>query len=191
MMAIINESIPAFTTPDLTTYLSTRDVEGTKQAKEYIDEMNRIIFKDVIETLQAHYGLAQDKWWLVGIPKGIRNECDRLYNDNNGEHERWRYLFFINYADILMHGTNWDLFKDYYNFYGKGKKASLIRWINRVNKARTVTHHAEKGPLSKKDVEYVKTVYDLVKAHIEQRVKVVPNKQYIFDEAETSEDVAA
>jgi len=156
MMAVINEARPAFTTPDLTAYLSTRDVEGTKQAKDYIDEMNRIIFEDVITTLQTHYGSAQNEWWLNGVPKGIRNDCDKLWNDNQGEHERWQYLYFINYADILMHGSNWELFKDYYNFYGKGKKASLIRWIARVNKARTVTHHAEKGPLSKKDVEYVR-----------------------------------
>ena len=190
MMAVISEVVPAFTTPELTHYLSTRDVEGTKQAKDYIDEMNRIIFQDVISTLQSHYGTIQNKWWLTGIPKGIRNDCDRMYNDNNGEHERWQYLFFINYADILMHGSNWDLFKDFYNFYGKGKKASLIRWIARVNKARTVTHHAEKGPLSKKDVEYVRLVHQLVKTHIEGREKVIPNKQYIFDEVETVEDVA-
>ncbi len=190
MMALINEAIPDFTTPELNTYLTTRDVEGTKQAKDYIDEMNKIIFEDVIATLQNHYGTIQNKWWMTGVPKGIRNECDRMYNDNNGEHERWQYLFFINYADILMHGQNWDLFKEYYNFYGKGKKSSLIRWIPRINKARTVTHHAEKGPLSKKDVEYVRLVHQLVKSHIEGRVKVTPGKQYV-DDLETAEEIAA
>jgi DNA sulfur modification protein DndB len=190
MMALISEQIPSFSTPELQTYLSTRDVEGTKQAKEYIDEINRIIFEDVIETLQKHYGPVGDGWWINGVPKGIRNDCDRLYNEHNGEHARWQYLFLINYIDIMMHGSNWDLFKDYYNFYGKGKKASLVRWIVRVNKARTVTHHAEKGPLSTKDVEYVRLVHQLVKTHIEGRVKVTPGKQYIFDDAEATSDVS-
>ena len=88
-MAVINEALPSFVTPDLMAYLNTRDVEGTKQAKDYIDEMNRIIFDDVISTLQSHYGMTQNKWWLTGVPKSIRNDCDRMYNEANGEHEQW------------------------------------------------------------------------------------------------------
>jgi hypothetical protein len=191
MMALINEANPEFVTYELKTYLESRDVHGTKEAKDLIDDMNRIVFEDVVERLQDHYGTAQEKWWNNGIPKGIKNDCDLRHNEHNDGRERWRYLTFINYEAILMHAQNWDLFKDYYNFYGKGKKASLIRWIPRVNKARTITHHAEKGPLSKKDVEYVRTVHQLVKTHIEGNIKLVPNKQYIFDEAETGDDMGS
>jgi hypothetical protein len=85
-----------------------------------------------------------------------------------------------------LYEDNWDLFKDYYNFYGKGKKADLVRWIGRVNKARTVTHHMAKGPLSKEDVAYVRTVHQLVKQHIEPREAVTAGKRYIFDDAEAA-----
>ena len=191
MMAIINESNPTFTSPDLVNYLRTRDVEGTREAKDFIDEINVIIFEDVIKTLKEHYGEAEKLWWMQGIPAPIRSECDKRYNESQGERDRWRYLFFINYVDILMYRQNWDLFKDYYNFHGKGKKSSLVRWMQKINKHRTVTHHAEKGPLSKKDVEYVRIVYDLVKIHIEGRVKVTPNKQYIPDQDSEAVDEAA
>ena len=182
MMAVINESIPDFTTVELTTYLSTRDVEGTKQAKDYIDEVHTIIYKDVISTLKSHFGTTKDAWWMQGIPTAIRTDCDTRYNIANADHERWQYLYLINYASIIVHGQNWELFKEYYNFYGKGKKAELVRWIGRINKARTVTHHAEKGPLSKRDVEYVRLVHQLVKEFIEPRKKVIPGKQYIVEQ---------
>jgi DGQHR domain-containing protein len=191
MMALINERVASFATSELSKYLSARDVEGTKEAKSHIDEINLIIFEDVIATLQHYFGTEQEKWWMSGIPKGIRNDCDQRYNDANDGRERWRYLTLINYAEILMYGQNWELFKDYYDFYGKGKKASRVRWIQLINKSRTVTHHAEKGPLKKKDVEYVRLVHQLVKTHIQGRLKVTPGKQYITEEAETVEDFTA
>jgi DNA sulfur modification protein DndB len=111
----------------------------------------------------------------------VRNECDKRYNDSIGEHERWRYLDLINYSDIVLYKTNWEVFQNFYNFYGKGKKSDLVRWISRVNKARQVTHHAEKGPLSRDQVEYVRRVHTLVKEHIEQRNPVEPNFQHLTD----------
>ena len=117
-------------------------------------------------------------------PTAIRSAYRRnagINNENNGEHERWRYLFFINYIDIVTYGDNWDLFKDNYNFYGKGSKATLVRWIAKVNRARTVTHHAEKGPLSKDQVAYVMRVHELVTTHIQQGVPVDPKVRYLTD----------
>lgn len=183
MMAIVMEAIPAFDLPEVRNYLDSQDAEGTKQAKEMIDEINRIIFDDVLATLKATFGEVRDAWWMQGVPKNVRIDCDRLYNENNGEHDRWRYLFFVNYADIVTHGDNWDLFKDHYNFYGKGKKADLVRWIGKVNKARTVTHHAEKGPLSRDQVDYVRRVHELVKRHIQGREPVDARQRYLDDGA--------
>jgi hypothetical protein len=181
LMAIIHEALPSFDLKEVREYIESQDAEGTKQAKDKIDDINRIVFNNVLETLKAKYGEARDAWWLQGVPKTVRNECDRNYNENNGEHERWRYIFLVNYADIVLHADNWDSFKDYYNFYGKGAKATLVRWIGKVNKARTVTHHAEKGPLSKDQVAFVGRVHELVKLHIEQKVPVDPTKRYLAD----------
>lgn len=190
-MAIIYEAVPSFDLKEVREYLESQDVEGTKQAKDMIDEINRILFNDVLATLKAKYGEAKDAWWVQGVPKTVRNDCDRNYNENNGELERWRYLFFVNYADIVLYGDNWENFKDYYNFYGKGAKATLVRWIGKVNKARTVTHHAEKGPLSKDQVAFVARVHELVKTHIEGKVPVDPKHRYLTDEAAAVLDAVA
>jgi DNA sulfur modification protein DndB len=190
MMAIIGEAIPAFDLPEVRAYLDSQDAEGTKQAKDMIDEINRIVFDDVLTTLKAKFGEIRDAWWMQGVPKNVRIDCDRLYNENQGEHDRWRYLFFVNYADIVTYGDNWDLFKEHYNFYGKGKKADLVRWIGKINKARTVTHHAEKGPLSRDQVEYVRRVHELVKRHIEGGEPVDPRRRYLDDGAQLSEAAA-
>ena len=191
LMAIIYEALPAFDLKEVRDYIESQDAEGTKRAKDMIDEINRILFDDVLKTLKTKYGEARDAWWVQGVPKTVRNDCDRNYNENNGEHERWRYMFFVNYADIVLHGDNWDSFKDYYNFYGKGAKATLVRWIGKVNKARTVTHHAEKGPLSKDQVAFVSRVYELVKLHIEGKVPVDPKLRYLTDNAASSLETAA
>lgn len=181
LMAIISDAIPKFDLPEVRQYLEDQDAEGTKRAKEMIDDINRILFSDVIGKLKEKYGEAKDAWWISGVPKSVRNECDRNFNENNGEHERWRYLYLINYIDIVTHGENWGLFKDRYNFYGNGPKNSLVRWISKVNKARTVTHHAEKGPLSKDQVAYVNRVHELVKTHIQQGIPVDPKARYLHD----------
>lgn len=183
MMAIIYTTDSSFDPPEVKRYLESQDAEGTRQARVMIDEINQILFDDVLTTLKAKFGEEKDAWWLSGVPKAIRIEADKNYNNDNGEHERWRYLYLIDYLGIVLHDSNWDLFKDRYNFYGKGAKATLVRWIGKVNKARTVTHHAEKGPLSKDRVEYVRRAHELVKRHILGGEPVDGRKQLLFDES--------
>lgn len=191
MMSIIHECDASFNIPEVVAYMSSRDMEGTKQAKDMIDDINKMIFDDVLASLRGKYGTVQEAWWVKGVPKAVKNSCDQRYNESQGEHERWQYLTLANYPEIIMHSDNWEMFRDYYNFYGKGKKGDLIRWIGRVNKARTVTHHAEKGPLSKEDVEYVRLVHQLVRTHIGGREKVIANRRGPLDRQEQEPSPAA
>lgn len=183
MMAIIMEADRTFEVEEVRRYLESQDAAGTRQAREMIDEINQIVFDDVLTTLKSAYGEEKDAWWLSGVPKGIRIEADKNYNNDNGAHERWRYLYLIDYVGIVLHEGNWEFFKDRYNFYGKGPKASLVRWIVKINKARQVTHHAEKGPLSRDQVEYVRRVHELVRRHIREGEPVDGKLQLLFDEA--------
>lgn len=181
MMAIIHDALPAFDVAEVRAYIESQDAEGTKQAREMIDHINRILFDDVLGALKDKFGETGDAWWLKGVPKSVRNECDKQYNESDGERERWRYLYLINYSEIIQYDDNWEMFKDFYNFYGKGKKADLVRWIMKINKARQITHHAEKGPLSRDQVEFVRRVHELVREHIEERNPVIPNHRYLPD----------
>jgi DGQHR domain-containing protein len=183
LMAIIYEANPNFDLPEVKAYLDSQDIEGTRRAKVMIDAINEVVFEDVVKKLRDHYGDAKEAWWFQGVPNGIRKACDIRCNDDNGAHEKWRYFTFIDYADIVVFQDNWNLFKDNYNFYGKGKKAELVRWIVKVNKARQVTHHSEKGPLSKDQVAYVERVHELVTYHIRDDHPVEGNRRYLYDDA--------
>jgi DNA sulfur modification protein DndB len=93
MMAIIMEADGTFQIEEVRRYLESQDAAGTRQAREMIDEINQIVFDDVLTTLKSVYGEEKDAWWLPGVPKGIRIEADKNYNNDNGAHERWRYLY--------------------------------------------------------------------------------------------------
>ena len=190
MMSIIYERDQSFDLPEIVNYLNSRDIEGTETARGMIDDINRILYEDVVSKLKQTYGTEKDAWWQHGVPVPIKNSCDEQFNRNPGEHDRWQYLYLINYLDIIMYKNHWDLFKDNYDFYAKGKKAYRVRWITKVNKSRTVTHHAEKGPLSKSEVEFVKQVHDLVKTHILEGEKIVPKQQYLTEPGDEAVDAA-
>jgi len=182
MMAIIHSTKSEFDPVEVRDWIQSQDAQGTTQAGTMINEISEILFKDVLARLQQKFGGDEKSWLLKGVPLAVRNACDQRYNDDGtGKYERWRFLDLINYSDIVLYQENWNLFKDHYNFYGKGKKADLVRWINKLNKARQVTHHAEKGPLSRTQVEFVRRVHALVKEHIEKQKPVDPNRLYLPD----------
>jgi DGQHR domain-containing protein len=194
MMAIISEALPEFCPPKVKEYLEKRDVEGTKIARSMIDEINEILFNDVTTKLKEAYGTEKNAWWMKGVPENVRIPAAEKHNKKEGERDPWNYIFLIDYPAIVLYKDNWEkLFKSHYNFYGKGKKGLLPRWITKINEARQVTHHAEKGPLDREDVEFVRKVHRLVLMHIRDGVPLTPNKQYLSDNDEakaiTKEDV--
>ena len=168
MMGIIGEIYPEFAAAnkELQEYLSTRDKEGTNIARDLIDNINHILFEDVVARLKELYGTVKDSWWWKGIPTNIREKCDDQVNRDNGEKERWQYLSLSDYQSIVVYDKNWELFGDRYDFEGRGKKADRVKWIGRLNKIRQTTHHPEKGLISKDDVTFVKNIHARVKEKI-------------------------
>ncbi len=182
MLAIIGEMDASFEDKEVREYLAKQDIEGTRQARAWIDEINSIVFDDVVAKLKENNPGKTDSWWVNGIPRSVRDGADKRFNEEDGKHERWQYLNWIDYLSIVQHAGNWDLFKNHYNFYGKGKQSSLIRWIVQVNECRKITHHAEKGPLSHEQVDFVRRVHELVVRHIRDAEPVDGKKQLLFDD---------
>ncbi len=183
MMAIVASARPEFSSQELREYLESQDVAGTSEAREMLLEIHGILFEDVVSTLRAHYGDVRDAWWISGVPSKVRIECDVRYNtEGDTSRDRWQSLNLIDYSEIITYGDNWDLFKDRYNFYGKGAKAKLARWVVKISRLRNITMHVEKGPLSRDQVQYVRDVYALVKRHIEGGEPVDGKTQLLFDE---------
>ena len=54
-----------------------------------------------------------------------------------------------------------------------------LKWIRKLALARTITHHAEKGPLPKEDVDFVGRVHALVKEHIVDKEEVDGKSNYL------------
>jgi len=185
MMAIVASARPDFDLPEIKAYLESQDAAGTAQAADMIKEIHKILYDDVVSTLKASYGEVRDAWWFTGVPKQVRIDCDVRYN-NEGDttRDRWQSLNLIDYSQIVVYEGNWDLFKDRYNFYGKGAKAKLARWIGKISRLRNITAHVEKGPLSRDQVDYVREVHALVKRHIEGGEPVDGKTQLLFDEPE-------
>lgn len=185
MMAIIHDRDPSFETRELTDYISKQDIEGTKEAKVLIDDINEIIFDDVVDKLQAKYGKARNAWWEQGVPKGIRIASYERYTTESDGRELHQFLTLSNYPEILQFEQNWDEFKDYYSFpenKSRRKKADQVAWIQRLNKIRNITHHVEKGPLLKDQVDYVRRAHRLVKTHIAGRQAVTAGSVYLPNE---------
>lgn len=182
MMAIIHSAKGnKFDLPEVTEWIHSQDAEGTKQAREMINQINEILFKNVVETLKTKFGENEKEWWMKGVPPKVRIECDKQFNESQGDHERWQFLYLVNYGEIVTYVDNWDQFKDYYDFYRKGKKTERVRWIAKVNKARQITHHSEKGPLPHDQIEFVRRVHTLVKEHIEQRKLIGPTDEGLLE----------
>lgn len=185
MMAIINASKKhEFAPREVREWIEGQDAEGTKRAGELINEINKIIRQDIIDTLTEKFGPGEKGWWMKGVPPKVRMECDKRYNEaDDVDQDRWNFLYLVNYAEILTYEHNWDdLFKEHYDFHGSGKKADRMRWLVRLNKARQITHHtAEKGPLPRDQIEFVQRVHTLVMEHIEQHKKLDPKKFYLSE----------
>ncbi|MBY3090184.1 DGQHR domain-containing protein [Rhizobium laguerreae] len=183
MMAIVASARSDFNLPEIKQYLDSQDAAGTEQAREMILKIHKVLYDDVVATLKSHYGEVRDAWWITGVPKQVRIDCDVRYN-NEGDtlRDRWQSLNLIDYSQIVVYEGNWDLFKDRYNFYGKGAKAKLARWIGRISRLRNITTHVEKGPLSRDQVQYVRDVYALVMRHIAGGEPVDGKVQLLFDE---------
>jgi DNA sulfur modification protein DndB len=160
MMGILAESFPEFTNKELRDYIDTRDKEGTSSARQQIDEVNEILFNDVIKSLRNHFGETKEAWWWKGVPATTREKCLQQQNRDDGTKEVWQYLSLADYQTIVP--SNWDVFEKRYDLYGKGNKTERVRWIGRLNSIRQTTHHPEKGLISKDDVATVREIHALV-----------------------------
>lgn len=76
MMAIIQAADPGFDPPEVRVFIDSQDATGIRHARDLIDDVNEILFNEVLTTLKAKFGDEKDAWWMSGVPKGIRIEAD-------------------------------------------------------------------------------------------------------------------
>ena len=106
MLIIIGADYPEILTPELKQYLKQQDVEGTKEARDLIDDAYDFINKDIVQRLKEHYGESEKGWWMKGVPAEPKNDCDQRYNLSDGSKERWQFLDPRHYQDIAGYKNN-------------------------------------------------------------------------------------
>jgi len=155
MLSEIHKTYPDFHPKKLEKYLEKIDEEGTEEAKKKIDEVSRRMYEFVIGTLIEKY---DDRWWYDGIPEGVREECARRQEKDKGAKDKEQYLGLIDYHSIAF--QNWSLFQKYFTI-GKdgGKKKKKLGWLVKLNDVRNITHHPEKWPAEKEQVELVRKIH--------------------------------
>ncbi len=162
---IINRGKPDFNPPSLQKYRQSRDVEGTKEASENINDIERMLFVFVIGTLKENYGTDRKKWWTEGVPLKIRQKCSNAWEAQKREGDEEQQLFLLDYAEICR--GKWDLFKNVISLDGsdKSNKKAMTQWIIDLNKIRNIAAHASRGALSSDQVAHVKSTHNKVKEY--------------------------
>ena len=109
MMAIIHHREASFQIRELTDWLSRQDIEGTKEARGLIDEIQEIIFADVVAKLQDKHTTVRNLWWERGIPQGIRIATYERFTRENDGRELHQFLTLSNYPEILQFVSYWSI----------------------------------------------------------------------------------
>lgn len=158
MMTLINQKFPDFLPPNLENFMETMDEEGTKEAQSLIDEIQNKMFNITLQELKKQYG---EDWWFEGVPEPVRKECSQKREQERGNKNKEQYICLIDYRAIAR--ANWDLLNKFYSFTKKGGKDEQLKWVVELNKIRNITHHTEKWPASKEQVDFVRDIYGKVK----------------------------
>jgi len=160
MMQHIHKSKPEFCPHGLKEYIESQDVQGTKEARDLIDNIQMILYDNVFRRLKKHFGQNESEWWVKGVPQSVRENCAKLRENDPERKNLEQYITLIDYFTIAYH--NWSFFEEYMAFTKDGGKDKKLAWLKDLNKIRNKTHHVEKWPLSKEEVDLVRKIAEEV-----------------------------
>jgi DGQHR domain-containing protein len=129
MMSLIYKEIVDFLPQCLSEFLDTVDQEGTKEAREIIDEIQGKLFAYTLDVLRRHY---KDDWWCDGVPVKVRLECVEVRERDNRQKREEQYLCLINYRDIAL--NTWEEFQFLFSLGEKGGKPKVTEWLYGVKR---------------------------------------------------------
>ncbi len=152
----IHAIVPAYRPQGLQEFLESRDEEGTKEARTELIQIETRLFEYIIPLLKGEHGTRNKEWWTKGIPKKIRSDCTKRWEEEDRRGTEEARLYLIHYIDICHH--NWDLVKGVISLDTKdtGNKKACTRWIRKINDIRKVSLHPGHGTLSQDQVVFVR-----------------------------------
>jgi DGQHR domain-containing protein len=138
----LREAIPSFNPEGLDKYLAEEKDETNTRGKSVIEFIEKTLQKIVLDELMSEMPEGED-WWLIGVPKLVRQKVTQKYEDDDHQRGGYEYYFdLIDYPKIALH--NWQIFQPILG-YGSGGKEKQLSWLNFVNLKRNIVSHASSG----------------------------------------------
>jgi DGQHR domain-containing protein len=138
----LRDTIPGFDPEGLDKYLAEEMAETNVRGKTVIESIEKTLQKIVLDELRSEMPSGED-WWLLGIPKTVRQKVTEKYEEDDHQRGGREYYFdLIDYQKIATH--NWQIFQPILG-YGTGGKDKQVSWLNFVNLKRNVVSHASSG----------------------------------------------
>ena len=179
----IREKVREFSPDGLDEFLEKEKAQTNSKAKEIIDRIEITIQKVILKELKDEFGPEENGWWIDGIPKQVRLEAGRRFEDDDGKRgAKEKYFDFINYRKIVT--DNWDLFGEVFGYGKKGVgKERGTSWMEELNQKRNCVAHSSSGvTLSIEDLSQIQEYEHWLNQQIEGR-----NDPTIEDEPSDSE----
>ncbi len=162
MQKVIYEQDNNFQPKGLLEWIESLDIDGSKKAKDYIDNIQLSMSNLILTKLKEEYS---EGWWYDGIPSDIRTKCAARREDEKGKLELHQYLDLIDYKKIVLTSSNWSsIFQEYFTLTSEsGDKNKKVTWIVKLNEMRKTVSHPERGLLNKEEANFVKELHNNVK----------------------------
>ena len=154
MLSVIHKKFAEFHPAKLEKYLEIIDEEGTEEARSMIDEISLKMYNLVIDKLMEEFG---ENWWYDGMPEKVRLQCTERREKDKGLKDSEQYLLLKDYHSIAH--KNWLLFQPYFTIDKDGGKDKKLEWVKELSNIRNITHHREKWPAEKGQVNFVRKVH--------------------------------
>jgi DNA sulfur modification protein DndB len=84
----IRDRYSDFNPEGLEKFLEEEKAQTNTRSKEIIDRIERALQKLILEELKREFGDDESEWWIEGVPKTVRVEVGKRYEDDDGKHYR-------------------------------------------------------------------------------------------------------
>jgi DNA sulfur modification protein DndB len=173
----IRDRYPEFNPEGLERYLEEEKAQTNTRSKEIIDRIETTLQKVILEELKREFGEDESEWWIEGVPKTVRVEVGKRYEDDDGKRgSKEHYFDLIHYRKIAT--DHWDIFKDLLGFGKPGaSKERATAWMNELNEKRKIVSHASSAiSLSLEDLtqlqEYETTLMSKISGRAAQSARL-------------------
>jgi len=158
----MRKEIPSFNPEGLDKYLLEEKAETNTRGKALVESIEKMLQSAILEELQQEMN---DDWWVVGVPKPVRQKVmQRLEEDDGQRGGREFYFDLVDYQKIAM--QNWEMLESFMG-YGAGGKEKRLKWLDFVNAKRNMLAHASSGKiLSIEDLTQLQTYESWLKERL-------------------------